>query len=235
MAFGEHMAAFLDAAPRTQTTVTGQRWTLFHAWSVFFRSMTPFVLTLELALLVWWRLGLGAPTIWDGAVAFAVAVYWPFQEWFVHVVLLHFKPRTVFGVHIDPFASRVHRWHHRHPDVIERIFVPTRAIVALTPIHIALWWFTMPTPEFALTGMCTFTAAALTYEWFHFSAHAPYRPRLRYFRDVRRHHQMHHFKNEHYWHGFTVPYVDQLFGTSPDPARVEKSPTCRTLGVDEEP
>jgi sterol desaturase/sphingolipid hydroxylase (fatty acid hydroxylase superfamily) len=47
---------------------------------------------------------------------------------------------------------------------------------------------------------------------------------------VWRNHRLHHYKNEHYW--FTVTSAgtaDRLFGTYPDPASVQTSPTVRSL------
>ncbi len=51
----------------------------------------------------------------------------------------------------------------------------------------------------------------------------------------RRHHRLHHYKNEHYW--FTVTTAgtaDRLLGTYPDAATVETSPTVRRLHAQEE-
>ena len=55
-------------------------------------------------------------------------------------------------------------------------------------------------------------------------------PGRAWYRSVWRNHRLHHYKNEHYW--FTVTSAgtaDRLFGTYPDPATVEKSPTARSL------
>jgi sterol desaturase/sphingolipid hydroxylase (fatty acid hydroxylase superfamily) len=51
---------------------------------------------------------------------------------------------------------------------------------------------------------------------------------------LQRRHRLHHFKDEHNWLGFTVPYVDDLFGTAPDPSSIPTSPTVRTLGIEDD-
>jgi sterol desaturase/sphingolipid hydroxylase (fatty acid hydroxylase superfamily) len=67
------------------------------------------------------------------------------------------------------------------------------------------------------------------YEWTHFLIHTAYRPRSRYYRSIRRGHRLHHFKNEHYWHGITNTVSDRVLGTAPDQRAVPKSATARTL------
>ena len=147
----------------------------------------------------------------------------------MHLAVLHIRPRTVMGIRIDPWFAKVHRWHHRHPDVLERVFLPTSLILVLTPIHWALWTLITPTWALTATGIWCFTLAALIYEWVHYLVHTPYRPRTRWFTRVRRNHLLHHFKNERYWYAFTVPLVDTCMRTDPEPSSVPQSESCRTL------
>jgi len=73
-------------------------------------------------------------------------------------------------------------------------------------------------------------ALMFNYEWVHYLVHSDYRPNSRAFRSVWRNHRLHHYKNEHYW--FTVTSAgtaDRLFGTYPDAADVETSPTVKAL------
>ena len=74
--------------------------------------------------------------------------------------------------------------------------------------------------------------AALMYEWVHYLTHTNYKPKTKYVQRIFRNHRLHHFKHEAYWHAFTVPFVDTVFGTNPDPTTVKKSKTVRTLGVE---
>jgi sterol desaturase/sphingolipid hydroxylase (fatty acid hydroxylase superfamily) len=70
------------------------------------------------------------------------------------------------------------------------------------------------------------------YEWIHFLIHTGHRPRSRYYRSIWRNHLLHHYKNEHYWHGITNTVSDRLLGTYRDQAEVPRSPTARTLHGD---
>ena len=54
---------------------------------------------------------------------------------------------------------------------------------------------------------------ALAYEWTHYLTHTSYVPRGRYYARICRAHRLHHFKDEGFWYGFTLPFVDALLRT----------------------
>jgi hypothetical protein len=218
-----------DACARPQSIRT-----LREAALVFFGRPSPRLLGGQLALLLALRLAVADFGAWDLAVLALVAVYWPVQEWVLHVHILHMNPLRMFGRTIDPLIARMHRKHHRQPWNLDYVFLPIAVLLPLVPINVLVWWATMPTPGLALTGMMSLGAAALLYEWIHYLTHTGYRPRRDYYRRVWRGHRLHHFKNERFWHAFTLPGVDRLMGTAPDPATVELSPTCRTLGREDD-
>lgn len=224
-----------DVAPRTRTDarkVEGTD-TLSGMLRLFARFPTPRLFAAKAAVLFGVRATLGPPTIWDGVVLAAIAVYWPLQEWALHATLLHLEPRKVFGLRVDPYFARKHRWHHRHPWVLEGTFLPLRTVLPLVPVNLALWWLVAPTPASAVTGMLGMTLAALAYELAHYLAHTPYKPKSAYLERVQHNHRLHHFKNEKHWYAFTVPHIDELMGTGGDVGSVPKSSTTRTLGVDD--
>lgn len=190
---------------------------------------SPRFLVLQLGLALIARPFLGAPTWTDLAIVFAVLVYWPLQEWAAHKTLLHAKPRRVLGLKIDP--GWTHRYHHQHPENIGTALLPLRVVLAIAPIHLALWWLITPDLARMATGVAAFTAVTLVYEWIHYLTHTDYRPRSRYYAWIRRNHRMHHFRHEGYWYSFTAPFLDTLFGTGPHPADVLRSHDCRDLGV----
>lgn len=212
---------------------------LRHAWAVFMSYPSPRALALQLAALLGLRIHLLArgdiPGLADLGVLLAITcVLWPMQEWFLHQYVLHLRPRELAGRRFDPYFARKHRAHHRQPYHLPDVFLPLRVVIPLVPPTLALWWWVMPTPSLALSAMISFGGAALAYEWIHYLTHTNVAPRTAWFRRVRRNHRYHHYKNERYWHGFTLPMVDTLLGTNPDPTTVETSATARTLGVDED-
>lgn len=208
--------------------------TLRRAAAVFFGFPSPRLLATNLLVLLSIRAAWGGWSWWDLAVLGAVALYWPVQEWVLHIHVLHSKPFVWRGRTIDLLVARTHRAHHREPWRLDFVFLPVKVLLPLIPLNIVLWLSAMPNAGLALTGMTSLAAAALLYEWVHYLTHTHYRPRSAYYRKIWRGHRLHHFKNEHYWHGFTVPLVDRLLGTDPDPDTVEVSSTCRTLGHDDD-
>lgn len=203
--------------------------TLRRAAAIFFRFPSPRFLLIHLLALLGLRLAVGNFSLWDLAVVGLVSVYWPFQEWLLHVKILHSRPFQLMGRTIDLLPARLHREHHRDPWYLPHIFLPLRVVAGLAPFSALLWWLAMPNLGLALTGMAALGAAALLYEWVHYLTHTHYRPRGAYYRKIWKGHRLHHFKNEKYWHAFTVPLVDNMMGTAPDPREVETSETCRDL------
>ena len=175
---------------------------------------------------------LGDWSVWDLVVVVGLIAAEPFVEWVIHVVVLHWKPRNIFGKNIDPLISRKHRAHHRDPRKVEWIFVPIQVLVTAVPVILVLYLLFFPTLRLGVTASATGLAILLTYEWTHYLIHSRYQPRTRFYRYIWRAHRLHHYKNEKYWFGVTVHAADHVLGTFPDKDEVETSDTCRTLGVE---
>ena len=162
-------------------------------------------------------------------VAGMVAAF-PFLEWVIHIFVLHWRPRRIGSVLLDPLLSRKHRAHHADPRDVELVFIPWQVLAPLVVVLAALAVFAFPSAGTGLTFLVTITAAGMVYEWIHYLIHTDYRPRHRAYKSVWRHHRLHHFKNEHYW--FTVTTAgtaDRVLGTYPDPQTVPTSPTAKDL------
>lgn len=192
------------------------------------------ILLVQFLLCLGFRIYLGNPTLPDLYIILGVALWWPFQEWWAHWLILHSKPQKIGPFKFDIPGAVIHRFHHQHPWDLHGIFVPWQGIAILVPIHFAAWYFLTPTWELCLTGMTVYTLATLLYEWVHFFAHIPYRPTYKYLQKIQTHHRAHHFKNENYYHAFMIPYIDTMFGTGPDPKTVPRSATTKTLGIEED-
>ena len=107
----------------------------------------------------------------------------------------------------------------------------SRALKVLTP------WAVLMLLLFGLALFAKETAIVLplligAYEWIHFLIDTSHRPRSRYYRAIWRNHRLHHFKNEHYWHGITNTISDTVLRTNPDQSTIAKSGTARALHSD---
>ena len=204
------------------------------ATSIFFKHISPWLIVGTAALAWSAKVWLGGWSWWDLLLGAGILLFWPLQEWLIHVFVLHFKPRNWFGRKIDMHVAHMHRVHHRIPWVLEYVFVPTRTVVSVIvlalPIFLALWSLVLPI-EIGLTGVAVFATFGLVYEWTHFLIHTNYRPKSSFYKKLWQNHRWHHFKNENYWFGVSRTEGDAILGTAPEPGEVPKSPTCRTLGI----
>jgi hypothetical protein len=197
----------------------------------FFASQpTPRIIAPLFAAALAFRLALGVWARWDLVVVAGLIAAEPFVEWVIHVYVLHFKPRPIFGHTVDPLVARKHREHHRDPRKTEWIFVPMPVLAKALPAVALIDLLAFPSLRLAFTAMSTSLAILLTYEWTHYLIHSRYQPRSRFYRYIWRAHRLHHFKNENYWFGVTMHVGDHVLGTFPEKNEVETSPTCKTLG-----
>lgn len=208
--------------------------TLSGAARLFFSHISPWMIG-AVALAAWAaKVWLGGWSWWDLAFGAAILLFWPVQEWLIHVFILHFKPTQMLGQKVDMHVSEMHRVHHQIPWVIEYVFVPTRTVLQVLllgiPLFLLIWSSFLPI-EIGITGVALFATFGLVYEWTHFLIHTNYRPKSFLYRRLWENHRWHHFKNENYWFGVSRLEGDRLLRTSPDPSEVESSPTCRTLGI----
>ena len=232
--------AAVDAAARRQLaddeariTGTARRRTsssMRQVFAEFWRHPSPYLLGASLAAAITGRVLSGPGSAWELLIPVGLVAIMPVVEWLIHVCILHWKPRRLAGVRIDPLLSRKHRAHHANPREIPLVFVPWQVELTLVPFNAAIAWLVTPTWSAMFTLLVTVYVLLSAYEWTHYLLHSDYRPRSRWFRAVWRNHRLHHYKSEHYW--FTVTTAgtaDRLFGTCPDPSEVPTSPTVQRL------
>ena len=162
-------------------------------------------------------------------VAVQVASF-PLLEWVLHIALLHWRPRQLGRVSLDPLVARKHREHHADPRDLDLVFIPMPTLALAVVATVGVGVLAFPRLGLGLTFLVVQGCLGSVYEWTHHLVHTDYRPRTRLLRAIRNHHRLHHFKNERYW--FTVTTsgtADRLLGTNPDPAEVPTSPTARNL------
>jgi hypothetical protein len=219
------------AARREQLPDAARVHTIEQAVKLFYRFPSPWILTaLTLGFLAA-RIAFGAWSHWDAVILAALIAWQPFQEWLIHVYLLHWRPRRFLGRTLDPRIAARHRAHHEDPSDLPIVFMPIDAMLTSIVVQTALLGWLMPTWQLALTALFVASAIGLVYEWTHFLIHTSYRPRGAFYRRIWRYHRLHHFKNEHYWFGVTMHQGDRVLGTLPDHREVETSPTARNLGL----
>lgn len=215
------------------STRTGPRrrsFSLGDAGREFAKHPSPWLIGVTLAGAVAARIVVGDWQYTDALVPAAMLAIFPFFEWLVHVVILHWRPRKVGPVTVDPLLARKHREHHVDPREVPLIFIPWRALLWILPGAWGLALLAFPRPGLGLTFLAVLGGLGVGYEWCHYLIHSDYKPKTAAYKAIWRNHRQHHFKNEHYW--FTVTSAgtaDRVLGTCPDPADVASSPTARHL------
>jgi hypothetical protein len=213
----------VTAAPR-------RGFSLADARREFARHPSPWLLGAVLTGALAARIALGDWQPTDALVPLAMLAVFPFFEWLVHVVVLHWRPKYLGPVTVDSLLARKHREHHVDPRDVPLIFIPWRALLWILPGAIAIALLTFPRTGLGLTALVFLGMLGLAYEWCHYLIHSDYKPASRAYRAIWRNHRQHHYKNEHYW--FTVTSAgtaDRVLGTYPDAAAVASSPTAKYL------
>lgn len=228
-------------------TVSGNRarWgrevtTLSGAGRQFLRRSSPWVIGGFVVVLAAVRIAVGDFSWRDAVAVAAMLVIYPFGEWAIHVYLLHMRPVQVGERKVDTIAARAHRAHHRDPNDLDMILLywwqASFLLLFAVPLVVGLVGLIVSliagpiSLGVLLTGALAGWVLVFFYEWTHFLIHTAYRPRSGVYRSVHRNHRLHHFKNEHFWHGVTNSISDRVLGTNPEHREVPKSETARTLG-----
>lgn len=216
------------------TTATRHGATLGAAAREFVRHPTPWILGTTVVTALAARILFGHWEIGDALVPLGMLALFPFLEWIIHVTVLHWRPRRIAGIAVDPLLARKHREHHVDPRDIGLVFIPWQSLLWVLPLVTAVGTLVIPATGAGLGRGLTFLVGmallGLGYEWCHYLVHTDYKPKSALYRSVWRNHRRHHFKNEHYW--FTVTSsgtADRVLGTYPDPAAVATSPTAKNL------
>ncbi len=146
----------------------------------------------------------GAAGLDDVLIAVVIVAYFPFNEWLIHVFMLHYKPRQDLRPHHRLLPAENPSPPSRRSLNLKWVFIP-RHIHAWTPVSIGLiLLLAWPFKEQALTGITVYLILGLHYEWVHFLAHIPGARRLADYQKRVREHRYHHFKNENYWWGVSM-------------------------------
>ncbi len=215
---------------RNQARTKRRGMTLTDAAREFWRHPTPWLLACAVIAAVVARIAIGDWRWSDAVLPLVVLAVFPFVEWMIHIFVLHWRPRRILGLTIDPVLARKHREHHVDPRIVTLIFIPMQSLIGAFVATMIVGLVVIPRTGLGVTFLVTVFAIGMVYEWTHYLVHTDYKAKHSLYRAIWRNHRLHHFKNEHYWYAVTSPGVaDRALGTYPDPQDVPTSPTARNL------
>ena len=213
--------------------------TIGHAFREFRSNRSPWLIGGLILAAVAARVAVGSFSWRDLVAALAMLFIYPFGEWAIHVYLLHMPPFEFRGRSSTCRPPRRTARTTSSPTDLGMILLGPREVVALmrlaVPVAVGSTALlagplpgAMPWPALLTAVLVAYVLVGL-YEWTHFLIHTAHRPRSRYYRSIWRTHRLHHFKNEHYWHGITNTVADRALGTFPDQRGIPRSATARKL------
>lgn len=215
---------------RTQARVSRRGMTLTDAAREFWRHPTPWLIAGALVAAVVVRIAVGDWRWSDAVLPLVVLAAFPVVEWMIHVFVLHWHPRRIGRLMIDPVLARKHREHHIDPRIVTLVFIPLQSLAGAFGAAMIIGLLIIPRTGLGMTFLVTVFAIGMVYEWTHYLVHTDYKAKHALYRMIRRNHRQHHYKNEHYWYAVTSPGIaDRVLGTYPDPQAVPTSPTARNL------
>ena len=150
------------------------------------------------------------------------------SEYTFHRYAFHAPPMTRVPF-ILKLQHRLHYDHHSEPNRLDLLFLPLWFVLPNLAITGFLAWLIWPSAASVCTLLAGTAAAILYYEWVHFIAHIPYKPRTVWGRWIKKYHLWHHFKNEHLWFGVTNPGFDFIMHSYENVADAAASATTRNL------
>ncbi len=142
---------------------------------------------------------------------------WTLIEYLLHRFVLHWEPQEQPWQSVRKCFPK-HRGHHNSPakprsdgiGMLKFVVGLSLASVGLLSIALPVW--------LSLSANAGILVGYLSYEYFHSACH--FLPlRFKYFNMLKRHHAIHHHRDETVNFGVTTMFWDKLFGTTWQPAR----------------
>ena len=141
----------------------------------------------------------------DALVFVGSIAFWWLQEHIMHERLLHSEFKWA--------GKFIHEEHHKKPYFH----------VSIDPAWLILGWLAIAHMtlrlllplDLALSATIGYAGAGLMYEWAHFIAHTRVKPGNAFWKQVKDNHIKHHLVDNRYWFAFSLPSIDDWFGTNP--------------------
>ncbi|CAM9754519.1 unnamed protein product [Choristocarpus tenellus] len=211
--FGDKPKTLVDARQLPREEVL-RRWpsvnfdvpcTLPEAVDTFLGHSTPRLIVSGVAVTFIARTAACPLGVADAMALPVVAAGWSIQEWAIHRFLLHGFEEWL--------GYEVHKNHHDLP-FYHVSLDPPDLVIAWTIAAATIFFVVLPAP-LSLTVLGCYMTMGLVYEWTHYIVHTRVVPQSKLWKALKRHHTLHHLKDDSCWLAFTVPPLDTILGTVP--------------------
>jgi sterol desaturase/sphingolipid hydroxylase (fatty acid hydroxylase superfamily) len=157
---------------------------------------------------VWKSFAIGIPVSAFVALFLSGLAVWTLFEYFFHRYIFHFTPRGKFQARV---SFLFHGVHHQYPNDKKRLVMP----IALS-LLIGVLLFALSLPLFGTkiwAYAAGFAVGYLAYDMTHYSIHHIKRPQAKWFKNLRKSHLDHHFRDSSKGYGVSSSFWDRVFGT----------------------
>jgi len=150
------------------------------------------------------------------AAGFLVGLFvWTFVEYNIHRFMFHFCPKT-------PWQERIvflfHGVHHAQPRMKTRLVMPPVVSIPMSAFFLILYYLLfaqlLGQPQWVGPVVSGFTIGYLAYDLIHYATHH-FAMRWGFFKYLKRHHMLHHYKTPDKRFGVSSPFWDWVYGTLP--------------------
>ena len=135
-------------------------------------------------------------------------IFWTLSEYVLHRFLFHI-PQTNRVFKAIYFYS--HGMHHEIPTDATRLVMPPGASIPLAIIFFLL--FKLAMPVYYLPFFAGFVTFYMIYDFMHFATHF-IRFKNRWYKNVRKHHMIHHYRDPTKNYGISNYFWDRVFFTT---------------------
>lgn len=139
---------------------------------------------------------------------------WTIAEYAIHRFIFHYHPNTP---RLERIFFLFHGVHHAQPQVKTRLVMPFPVSIPMAIAFYGLFYLVMAVlvrvPLWVNPLMAGFVIGYLAYDLTHYATHHLPMRWGRYPQFLKRHHMLHHYKDDNTRFGVSSPIWDWVFGT----------------------
>lgn len=159
--------------------------------------------------LLWYSHVSGGTGFIESLTLFALGAFsWTFAEYWLHRTFFHWTPKFRWGSRMH---FLVHGVHHDWPRDKYRLVMPPAVSLSLFFLFLAFFRVTLG-GTYAWSFHAGFVIGYVFYDLTHYFVHH-YNPKTKYFLQLKKHHMLHHFKDNNRRFGVSTRLWDRVFGT----------------------
>lgn len=133
---------------------------------------------------------------------------WSFGEYMLHRFLFHINGKSRF---VKAFHYAMHGYHHKFPNDVNRLFMPPVPATLFLMAFFGIFYLIMG--DYAFYFLPGFELGYWIYSLVHYAIH--HKDLSKYFKNLRQHHILHHYKSPEKAYGVSTKAWDRIFKSMP--------------------